>query len=86
MPQVGFAMRKVNVTEFRQHLPGYLKQVRQGEPIQITQHGKVVARLVPEQETTDEARTRLKRWRRTARIGDVIRPLDDAWEADRGRL
>ncbi|MCK9398216.1 MAG: type II toxin-antitoxin system prevent-host-death family antitoxin [Methylobacter sp.] len=33
-------MKAVNVTELRQHLPDYLKQVQQGEEIAITLHDK----------------------------------------------
>lgn len=76
-------MRKVNVTDLRQHLPGYLKQVQRGESIQLTVHGKVVARLVPEHEVAEEARRSLNRWRASARIGDVIGPVGEVWEAGR---
>ena len=41
-------MTLVNVTELRQHLPDYLKQVQQDEEIAITLHGKTIARIVPE--------------------------------------
>jgi antitoxin (DNA-binding transcriptional repressor) of toxin-antitoxin stability system len=40
-------MTRVNVTELRQHLPGYLQQVRNGEEIEIAVHDKVIARLSP---------------------------------------
>ena len=75
-------MRKVNVTDLRQHLPGYLKQVQKGELIQITSHGKVVARLVPEQDAVEEARKWLKEWRGSAQIGDLLSPIGDGWEAE----
>ena len=73
-------MRKINVTDFRQHLPGYLKQVQQGEFIQITLHGKVVARLVPEQDAVEEAKKSLTGWRNSAYIGDLLSPISEAWE------
>ena len=79
-------MRKVGVSDFRQHLPGYLARVRKGEPIQITQHGKVVARLVPEQDATLEAREQLAVLRKTARIGDVLSPIGEPWESEHGRV
>jgi prevent-host-death family protein len=79
-------MRKVGVTDLRQHLPGYLAQVRKGEPIQITQHGKVVARLVPERDTAQEARQQLAAWRKTARIGDVLSPIEEPWSSEHGRV
>jgi len=79
-------MRKVNVTDFRQHLPGYIKQVQQGEFIQITLHGKVVARLVPEQDAVEEAKKSLTGWRRSAYIGDLLSPIGEAWEVQRDRV
>lgn len=79
-------MRKVNVTDLRQHLPGYIKQVQSGELIQITLYGKVVARLVPEQDAVEEARKSLTGWRGSAHIGDVLNPIGEAWEAERDRL
>ena len=82
----GNNMRKINVTDFRQHLPGYLKQVQQGEYIQITLHGKVVARLVPEQDAAEEARKLLSGWRSSAHIGDILSPIGEAWEVQRDRV
>jgi prevent-host-death family protein len=55
----GFAMFAVNVTEFRKHLPEYLKKIQQGEEIQITNRGKVIARVVPEVDEAEAARQRL---------------------------
>ncbi len=82
----GDFMRKINVTDFRQHLPGYLKQVQQGETIQITLHGKVVARLVSEQDAVEEAKKSLSGWRSSAYIGDLLSPTGEAWEAQRDRV
>jgi prevent-host-death family protein len=79
-------MRKVGVSDLRQHLPGYLARVRKGEPIQITQHGKVVARLVPEQDPAEVARKEPLALRKTARVGDVITPVEQAWTYDRDNL
>lgn len=79
-------MRKVNLTELRRHLSGYLEAVRKGEPIHITQRGKVVARLLPAQDAGRAARRQLNRWRGTAVVGDVLSPIGDAWEAEHGRV
>ena len=38
----------VNVTRLRQNLGEYLKQIREGKEVEVTMHGKVIARLVPE--------------------------------------
>ena len=49
-------MSKVNITELRQNLPAYLEQVRKGAEFQVTVHGRVVARLVPELDEQAAAR------------------------------
>ena len=43
-------MRTIPVVEFKSHLSAMLAAVELGEDIAITRHGKIVARLVPEQE------------------------------------
>ena len=76
---------KVKVTELRQNLPEYLARVRKGAEIEVTVHGKTIARLVPENAAAEAARARLKALRAKARVGDVISPSGDAWSAERGR-
>ena len=41
-------MRTVGAYEAKTHLPHLLDEVSRGEEIQITRHGRPVARLVPE--------------------------------------
>jgi len=77
-------MSRVNVTELRQNLPAYLEQVRKGKEVQVTVHGRVVARLVPEQDEQTAARQRLEALRGKCRIGDVVSPLPEEWDAGRG--
>jgi len=79
-------MQKINVTDLRQHLQGYLKQVLRGESIQVTVHGKVVARLIPEKVVTEQARQALAGLRATASIGDLISPIEADWEATRDHM
>ncbi len=76
-------MAKVNVTELRQNLPAYLAQVREGDEIEVVVRGKVIARIVPEVNRTEEARKRLLALRRKAVVGDVLNPSGDAWNAER---
>ena len=79
-------MRTVNVTELREHLPQYLKRVKKGEPIQISVHGEVVARLVPETDPLAEALALRDLWRKTVHLGDVESPIDVEWTADEDNL
>ena len=76
-------MSKVNVTELRQNLPAYLARVRKGDEIQVAVHGKVIARIVPEKNASEAARQRLVALRKRARVGDVIAPSGDVWDAQR---
>ena len=78
-------MSKVKVTELRQNLPSYLARVKRGEELEVMVHGKVVARIVPEQDRREAARRHLADLRKKgARIvGDIISPSGDAWDAER---
>jgi len=74
---------KVSITELRQNLPAYLAKVRKGDEIQVAVHGKVIARIVPEVDAAQAARRRLIALRKKAKLGDVISPSGDRWEAER---
>lgn len=78
-------MDDVKLTELRQNLPAYLKQVEKGRELRITSRGKAVARLLPVENAAEAARSRLKALRKTARVGDVITPTRERWRAERGR-
>lgn len=80
-------MTTVNITEFRQHLPAYLKRVAAGEEIRIASKGKIVARLSPEPDESEAAHQRLVALRGTVMVGDVVSPFDDVeWGADEDHL
>ncbi len=72
-----------SITELRQNLPAYLAKVRKGDEIQVAVHGKVIARIVPEVDAAQAARRRLIALRKKAKLGDVISPSGDRWEAER---
>lgn len=74
----------VNVSEFRQNLPSYLKQVALGQEIVITSHGKEIARLVPEVKQNKQAQAlqRLKQLEGKMLIGDVMSSSFDEWTGD----
>jgi prevent-host-death family protein len=78
-------MSEVKVTELRQNLPEYLAEVRKGKELKVTLHGKVIARIVPEQDAKDSARRRLAALRAKCKVGDVISPAGARWDAERGR-
>lgn len=76
-------MAKVNITELRQNLPTYLAEVRKGGEIEVTVHGRVIARIIPEADQRAAARKFLKSLRKSARIGDVMSPSGEVWDAER---
>jgi prevent-host-death family protein len=43
---------RVGVRELRQNLSVYLRRVKEGEALDVTERGRTVARLVPARETT----------------------------------
>jgi prevent-host-death family protein len=80
-------MHTVNITEFRKHLPTYLKRVAAGEEIGITSHGRVIARLLPEQDPSEEARNWLESLRGKVILGDVVSPIEDIeWNSDENHV
>jgi prevent-host-death family protein len=81
-------MSSINVTELRQHLPEYLKQVQAGQEIAITVHGKTIARIVPEAKDSkrEAALKRLESLRGTVIVGDIINPIEEEWTADADHL
>jgi prevent-host-death family protein len=79
-------MQQVKITDLRAHLPDFLKIVRNGEEIQITSHGKPVARLIPELTEVEAAQKRLDALRGTMMVGDIMEPVDSQWGADADNL
>ena len=59
------AARRVSVTRLARAPRETLRLVQQGEPVEITSHGRVVARLVPVEPSTEAPALRalLKQWR-----------------------
>ena len=68
-------------TEFKAKCLAYLDQVQQTRAeIVLTKHGKPVAKLVPVEETEQSAFGRLAGTVQV--LGDIVSPLNEAWEAD----
>lgn len=79
-------MAKVKVTELRQNLRAYPARVQAGEALEVTVRGRVIARIVPEQDRQAAARKWLKKLRGKARItGDIMSPSGEVWDAELGR-
>ena len=75
-------MLQVNTTEFRRHLFEYLNDLDK-HPLELTRGGQVVAQVVPVKDHREEARQRLAKLRKTAKImGDLTEPLNLQWTHD----
>jgi prevent-host-death family protein len=75
-------MQEVNVSELRNRLPEYLARAESGEEILVTRRGRVVARLSAAQDTRAAAKRALEVLRDRARVGDVVSPVGEVWEAE----
>ncbi len=76
------AMYEINVTELRNHLPQYLSNVAMGAEILVTSHGRAIARIMPPIDKQSEAVATLKKLRKSCKVGDVVSPVVEAWDAD----
>lgn len=74
-------MKNVSISELRANLLKYLTLVQQGEQINVTSKGNVMATLTPPVSQQDTARAKLKKLAETAVIHDVISPIEDEWDA-----
>lgn len=46
-------MESIGIRELKQHTSRYVKKAHQGEPIDVTSHGRLLARLVPASDPDD---------------------------------
>jgi len=74
-------MTTIAVSELRANLMQVLEQIKQGAQIQITSRGKVVAQLVPADKAQEQAKMALKHLAEDAKIGNMIDPIDESWNA-----
>lgn len=74
-------MESIAVSDFRANIMKVLKQIEHGASLDITSRGKVVAKLVPPDYTRTLAREKLDALRETAKVYDVLSPVDENWEA-----
>jgi prevent-host-death family protein len=71
-------MSSVGVRELRQNLSRYLERVKAGEALDVTEHGRLVARLSPAGDPADvyaDVAARFGATVPTARLGDAIARL-----------
>ncbi len=74
-------MIAINVTRFRRQLPSYLRQVQQGEEVVVTSRGVPIARVIPALDARASASAALADLRGRCRLGDVVSPIQERWDA-----
>ncbi|MFQ6614226.1 MAG: type II toxin-antitoxin system Phd/YefM family antitoxin [Fidelibacterota bacterium] len=75
-------MQSIAVSELRANLMRILKNIEKGSSVNITSRGKVVAKLIPPEESIKLAEQKLEKVRKSARINDVLSPISTKWKAD----
>ncbi len=74
-------METIAVSEFRANLMKVLNAIRLGEKINITSRGKVIAKLIPPDDSIEHARKKLDEIGKTAVLNDLIAPIETNWKA-----
>lgn len=74
-------MNAIAVSKLRSNLKKIIKEIEHGSVVDITSRGKVVAKLVPPDYSSEMAKERLKEIGKNAVLGDLISPVDSKWEA-----
>ncbi len=61
---------------------------RHGEEVAISNRGKIVARLVPDEQVNKQqaAQARLDAFKGKMIVGDILAPLDEVWTGDEDNL
>ena len=75
-------MRSIAVSELRANLMSILKNIEEGSSISITSRGRVVAKLIPPEESLKVAEEKLAIIRKSAKIHDVLSPISTKWKAE----
>jgi len=73
-------MEKIAVSELRANLMKVISDIQQGSRIYITSRGKIVAKLVPPDDSQENARKKLKEISKTAVLHDIVSPIDVQWK------
>ena len=75
-------MHSIAVSELRANLMSILKNIEKGSSVSITSRGRVVAKLIPPEESLKLAQEKLAVIRKSAKVNDVLSPISTKWEAD----
>ena len=72
---------EIRISEFRSNMNTILQKVQAGEIVSLFVRGTEVAKLVPPSYARLAARQELEQLRKTAKVGDILSPIDEPWHA-----
>lgn len=75
-------MQSIAVSDLRANLMKVLKKIEKGSTVVITSHGKAVAQLIPANESVKLAENKILEIGKTAKIHDVVSPIDENWKVN----
>jgi len=75
-------MQPIAISELRTNLMRIKKTIEKGSSVSITSRGRVVAKLVPPEESIKLAEQKLEGVRKSAKVHDVLSPISEDWKAD----
>ena len=73
---------KVAISEFRANMAKYITQVMNGQVVTLTSHGQEVVEMKKPTTNKKEAKLRLAKLAKKAKVGDVISSTMDGFEAE----
>ncbi len=68
-------MESIGIRELKQHTSRWVKKAHQGQPIDVTSHGRLLARLVPATDPDDPVADLI--------AAGIIRPAEEPWDLTR---
>ena len=74
-------MQTIAVSDLRANLMKVLKKIEKGSSVLVTSRGKAVAQLIPADESIKQAESKILELGKTAKIHDVLSPIDENWKA-----
>lgn len=76
-------MKSIAVSDLRANLMKVLKNIEKGSSILITSRGKTVAKIIPPDESVKIAENKLAELSKTAKIYDILSPINENWKMNR---
>jgi len=73
-------MEIITISDLRANITQILKEIYLGKVIHITSREKIIAKIVPPDNIVENAKKKLAEISKTAKLNDIISPVDESWE------